>query len=453
MGGACLYTVLLSGGSGKRLWPLSNSLRSKQYIKLLDKEDENVRCSMVQRVWSQLENAGLSDNSIICASKAQVEILMSQLGDISIAVEPSRRDTFPAVALSCSYIKDKFGATDDDIVCVIPVDPYTDKNYFETLKMLPEVLVRTGSQVTLMGVQPDSPSEKFGYIVPKSVQDGYIEVDSFTEKPNEKLATELISKGAIWNCGVFCLKIGEVLKHCKSFVESTDYNSLYRNYDNLPKISFDYQVLEKADKLSALSFNSVWKDLGTWNSLSEEMTTQSVGNVLLDSCTNTHVINELNIPVVTLGIKDTVVVASFDGILIADKDESSRLKDVVEDFKYPPMYEERRWGTIKVIDVTDRDGVFNTTRKIKIFSGQNSSYHFHNHRDEVWTVISGEAELILNGKKQLISAGQIVRIPLGTKHAVKAFTDLELIEIQFGQSIADDDLNRITLKWDEIDYE
>lgn len=448
-----MYTVLLSGGSGKRLWPLSNSLRSKQYIKLLKHEDIDKQCSMVQRVWSQLEGAGLVENSVICASKAQVEILTSQLGNINIAVEPARRDTFPAVALSCAYLKDVVGAADDDDVCIIPVDPYTDKNYFETIKKLPYVLKKTASQVALMGVTPTYPSEKYGYIVPKKVHEDYIEVESFTEKPTVEKAKQLIQKGAIWNCGVFCLKIGDILKHCNSFGIDASYESIFSNYERLPKISFDYQILEKADKLAAVSFDGVWKDLGTWNSLAEEMTTNSVGNVLIDnSCRNTHVINELNMPVVTLGTSNSVIVASFDGILIADKSHSDRLKDVVDSFSYPPMYEERRWGTIKVIDVTEKDGYLNTTRKIKLFAGHNSSYHFHNYRDEVWTVVDGEAEFILNGVKQHLTSGSVVRIPLGAKHAVKAISDLEIIEIQFGNSIADQDLNRLTLCWDEIEY-
>ncbi|MBR1752674.1 MAG: cupin domain-containing protein [Ruminococcus sp.] len=447
-----MYTVLLSGGSGKRLWPLSNSLRSKQYIKLLNKEGSDEQCSMVQRVWSQLENAGLADKSIICASKAQVEILHSQLGEINIAVEPARRDTFPAVALSCAYLKSRMGASEDDTVCIIPVDPFTEQLYFETLKKLPNVLDRSNAEVTLMGAKPDYPSSKFGYIVPRESKGDYIEVDSFTEKPDKETAKALIEKGAVWNCGVFCLKIGDILKRCENYGISSDYNEMYHNYDKLPKISFDYEVLEKADRLSAVAFDGMWKDLGTWNSLTEEMHSHAIGRAKIDECENTHVINELDLPVVTMGTKDIVVVASFDGILISDKNSSTRIKDVVAKLDATPRYEERRWGTIKVIDVTEKDGVFNTTRKIKLFAGMNSSYHYHNSRDEVWTVLQGEAELIINGIKQLMGAGQVVRIPAGTKHAVKAITDIEFIEIQFGRSIADDDLNRLTLNWNEIEY-
>lgn len=448
-----MYVVLLSGGSGKRLWPLSNSLRSKQYIKLLNKEKTNEHCSMVQRVWEQLEAAGLSEKSIICASKGQVEILRSQLGEINIAVEPERRDTFPAAALSCAYLKSKMGADNDDTVCIIPVDPYTENLYFETLKKLPQVLEKSNSEITLMGVKPTEPSTKFGYIVPASSEDGYITVESFIEKPYKTTAERLTKKGALWNCGVFCLKIGDIFSRCESYGVRPDYDYMFRHYEKLPRISFDYEVLEKAEKLSAVGFEGVWKDLGTWNSLSEEMSTNAVGNVIIDqSCVNTHVINELDIPVVTMGTKDMIAVASLDGILISDKGESMKVKEAVSKIEFPPRYEERRWGTIKVIDVTDEGGFINTTRKLKMFEGLNSSYHYHNSRDEVWTMLKGNAEIIINGIKQLIYAGEVIRIPSGTKHAVRALTDIEFIEIQFGKSIADNDLNRLTLKWDEINY-
>lgn len=448
-----MYTVLLSGGSGKRLWPLSNSLRSKQYIKILSDEENQEQCSMVQRVWKQLERSKLLDNSIICASKGQVEILTSQLGKIDIAVEPDRRDTFPAVALSCAYLKSKKGASDDDVVCIIPVDPYTEKLYFDTLRKLPNVLEKSKSDVVLMGAKPAYASTKFGYIVPKEKNDEYFTVDCFKEKPDKETAEKLLKRGAVWNCGVFCLKIGEILKHCRQYGLSESYEEMFKNYDKLPKISFDYEVLEKADNLAAVQFDGVWKDLGTWNSLSEEMCDTSVGNAVVDeSCENTHIINELDLPVVSIGTKDVVVVASFDGILISDKAQSVKIKDVVSKFNYPPKYEERRWGTIKVIDVTEKDGFLNTTRKIQLFEGLNSSYHYHNCRDEVWTFLKGNAELVINGIKQLVSAGEVIRIPSGTKHAVRALTDIEFIEIQFGKSIADTDLNRITLDWNEIDY-
>jgi len=447
-----MYTILLSGGSGKRLWPLSNDLRSKQYIRLISKEDdETERCSMVQRVWSQLEKCGLSQNSIITASTGQVEIIKSQLGDVNIAVEPDRRDTFPAVALSCAYVKSKLGATDDDFICILPVDPYTESSYFETVKTLEEVLNKTGADVALMGAVPSCPSSKYGYIVPSTITDTHITVESFKEKPTKEQAEELIKQGAIWNCGVFCFKIGKVLGYVEKYGVSCDYDEMFANYDKLPKISFDYEVLEKADKLVAVTFNGYWKDLGTWNSLAEQMSTETIGNVILhESCKNTHVVNELNTPIIAMGMKDVIIAVSFDGIFISDKNKCSFIKECTEMLDVKPMYEERRWGTIKTIDMSEKNEILTLTRKVLIFKGMSSSYHYHEKRDEVWTVLRGRGELILDGVKTEVATGCAIRIPSGAKHAIKAIEEIEFMEIHIGKIIGNDDINRITFDWDKI---
>lgn len=447
-----MYTVLLSGGSGKRLWPLSNDLRSKQYIKLLTKEDDSAAvCSMVQRVMGQLYTADLSESTVICASAGQVEMLRNQLGNVNIAIEPERRDTFPAVALSCAYLVSKLGANADDILCVLPVDPYTEVSYFETLKKLAEVVRQTGCEIALMGAVPTYPSTKYGYIVPAAEKSGYFDVSCFKEKPDVQGAEALLAQKALWNCGVFCFKIGNILDRLSAYGLDADYDVLYREYNRLPKISFDYEVLEKARNLSVVPFNGLWKDLGTWNALCEEMHDSDHGFVVMDkSCADTHVINELNIPVVAIGLKDVVVVASFDGILVADKSGCDNVKNVIQDINLQPMYEERRWGTIKTIDVSQVGDKQTVTRKITIFANMNSSYHYHNNRDEIWTVMRGEAELLVEGTSMILAPGSAVSIKRGQKHAIKAKEEFEYMEIHLGETAGDQDINRITFDWDAV---
>ena len=448
-----MYIIMLSGGSGKRLWPLSNDLRSKQYIKVISHEDNTDKaCSMVQRVWHQLEKADLNKNCIITASKGQVEIIKSQLGDVNIAVEPERRDTFPAIMLSLAYLKSQLGAKDDEAVAVIPVDPYTEQEYFTLLSSLDTVLEKSGSEIALMGATPNEPSEKFGYIVPENDFGEYLTVNHFEEKPSKEHAKELIEKGALWNCGVFCFKIGSLLKKLKSYGLSESYEDVYKNYGKLPKISFDYEVLEKAKSIAVARLDTMWKDLGTWNALCEQMNSRSIGNAVIhESCENTNILNELDIPIVAMGTKDVIISASFDGILVSDKDTSTKVKECVDKFNYPPMYEERRWGTIKVIDITKKKNVYTTTRKIHIFEQTNSSYHYHNNRDEVWTILEGNGEIIINGIRQLLTTGDVIRIPKGTKHAIKSIDGICFIEVQIGTTVADSDINRITFDWNEID--
>ncbi|MBE5962341.1 MAG: cupin domain-containing protein [Lachnospiraceae bacterium] len=447
-----MYIVLLSGGSGKRLWPLSNDLRSKQYIKLVnDEEDTKEKCSMIQRVWKQLEKSGLASHSIITASKGQVEIIKSQLGNVDIAVEPNRRDTFPAVAISCAYIKSVMGAKKDDVVAVLPVDPYTEDAYFETVKHLEKILTVSDAEIALMGAEPTYPSEKYGYIIPGKQGKEYIEVKGFVEKPDKERAKKLLDEHAIWNCGVFCFRLGLMEEKAEAYGLKLDYHEMFNHYDKLPKISFDYEVLEKSEHLVAASFKGLWKDLGTWNTLTEEMGSDSIGNTIMDKqCENTQVINELDIPVVTMGTKNMVVVAAYDGILVADKNQSSYIKDVTAELHMAPMYEERRWGTLKSIDRNSKDGEFTLTRKIKIFKGKSSSYHYHEHRIEIFTALSGEAEMILEGVKITLTQGSAICIQANQKHAIQAITEFEYLETQVGAAVGNDDITRITFNWDEI---
>ena len=441
-----MYTVLLSGGSGKRLWPLSNDLRAKQYIKIFDGEESRTgQISMVQRVLHQLRQVGISEKTLICAGNSQVEIIHSQLGDIDIAVEPERRDTFAAVAISCAYVLSRLKANEDDVITILPVDPYTENEYFNKLLSLEGYLIESRADIALMGALPDTPSEKYGYILPDKIKDGYFTVKEFYEKPDISTAEELIKKGAVFNCGVFCFKIRFICDILRDMGLKPDYDYLYSNYERLPKISFDYQVLEKASNMIAVSFKGMWKDLGTWNSLAEEMQKDELGYVISNRCENLKVINELDIPIIACGLKDAIVVAGADGILVADRQQSEYLKESVDKLSLPPMYEERRWGTLKTID---RDST-NLTRHVKMFSGMVSSYHYHEQRNEVWVFLKGKGEMVLGNMKMTVSAGMSVTIPKGANHIIRANSDLEFLEVHIGDPDKND-IHRIGFDWDEV---
>lgn len=256
----------------------------------------------------------------------------------------------------------------------------------------------------------------------------------------------------MWNCGVFCVKIGDILKRTGTYGVPEDYDALCAAYEGLPKISFDYEVLEKAEHLAAVEFDGYWKDLGTWDALADQMSTDTIGNVVMDdTCENTQVINELKMPVAVMGTRDLVVVAAQDGILVADKSQTANVKAVASAFDTKPMFEERRWGTLETLDDTESQGQTTLTRKICIYDGMTSSYHYHEHRDEIWTVLRGTGELILEGTKIPLSQGKAVCIRKNQRHAVKAFHDFEYIEIHVGTSSGNEDINRITFNWDEIE--
>lgn len=423
--------VLLSGGSGKRLWPLSNDVRSKQFIKIFKKEDGTYE-SMVQRVFRQIQKVDKDAKVTIATSKTQISSIHNQLGmNVGISVEPCRRDTFPAIALATAYLHDVQGVSLDEAVVVCPVDPYVEDDYFEALKALGEQAKRGEANLVLMGIEPTYPSEKYGYIIPDS-KDNVSMVSTFKEKPDAKTAAEYISQGALWNGGVFAYKLKYVLEKAHELIDFTDYNDLFEKYETLKKISFDYAVVEKEKHIQVMRFAGEWRDLGTWNTLTEAMEDASIGNATLnDNCENVHVINELSVPVLCMGLKNVVVSASPEGVLVSDKDQSSYIKPYVEAIDQQIMFAEKSWGSFKVIDVEDNS----LTIKITLNPGHGMNYHSHLRRDEVWTVVSGTGKCIIDGAEQSVKAGDVIEMKAGCKHTIFADTELKVIEVQIGKDI------------------
>ena len=230
--------ILLSGGSGKRLWPLSNDVRSKQFIKLFKNNDEYE--SMVQRVYRQITTVDADAKITITTSKSQASAIKNQLGEKAfICVEPCRRDTFPAIALAAAYLHDELGVAEDEAVIVCPVDPYVDNTYYEAVKTLQELAEQGGANLTLMGIEPTVPSEKYGYIIPES-SENVSKVKEFKEKPDKETAKKYLAQSALWNAGIFAFKLGYLQDKAHSMIDFEDYRDLFNKYDTLTKISFDY---------------------------------------------------------------------------------------------------------------------------------------------------------------------------------------------------------------------
>ncbi len=433
--------ILLSGGSGKRLWPLSNEVRSKQFIKIFKSEEGYD--SMVQRMYHQIQKVDPNASITVAAPKTQVSALHNQLGDkIGISVEPCRRDTFPAIVLATAYLRDVQGISEEDVVVVCPVDPYVDDEYFKALNELGEIALKGEANLVLMGMEPTYPSEKYGYILTTDNQK-VSTVKEFKEKPDKAGAKDYIAQGALWNGGVFAYKLKYVLDKAQEQIEFMDYDDLYAKYEELDKISFDYAVVEKEEKIQVLRFAGRWKDLGTWNTLTEAMEEDTIGNVIMnDTCENTHVINELDVPILCMGMKNVVVSASPEGILVSDKEQSSYIKPFVDKLDNQVMFAEKSWGNYKVLDVSDQS----MTIKIVLNKGHYMNYHSHDRRDEIWTVISGEGRTIVDGMEQHISAGDVVTMQAGCRHTIIADTELHVIEIQLGKEISVDDKHKFELE-------
>ncbi len=424
--------VLLSGGSGKRLWPLSNDIRSKQFIKIFHKDDGSLE-SMIQRFYRKVKEIDVGANITIATSKSQVSTINNQLNEeVGISLEPCRKDTFPAIALACAYLKDIVGVKEDDSVIVCPVDPYVEDDYFKALETLNDLVLKSKSNLVLMGMEPTYPSEKYGYIIPKT-KDDVSSVDVFKEKPSEEVAKEYISRGALWNGGVFGFKLGYVLNRAHELIDFKDYNDLFNKYESLNKISFDYAVVEKEANIEVMRFKGMWKDLGTWNTLTEAMDSNSIGQATFDDkCVNSHVVNELNIPVLCMGLKDMVVALSPDGLLVSDKKESSYIKPYVDKLENRVMYAEKSWGSFRVLDI-EKDSM---TIKVILNKGHKMNYHSHDFRDEVWTITKGEGRTIVDGMENKVKPGDVITMARGCKHTIIADSELELVEVQLGDNIS-----------------
>jgi mannose-1-phosphate guanylyltransferase len=419
--------VLLSGGSGKRLWPLSNDSRSKQFLKVL-KKSENELESMIQRVKRQLENVNLINSTVVTTSLNQVDMVKSQLGlDIPVIAEPSRRDTFAAIALASSYLYSVEKVSKDEVITVLPVDPFVEDSFFNKVKELENLFSNTSTDLGLIGIKPTYPSSKYGYIVPSSEDNNVVSVESFKEKPKEQEAELLIQKNSLWNGGVFAFKLGYLLDILTNYNLPLNYNQLLSDFEKIPKNSFDYEVVERARNIKALSYKGSWKDLGTWNTLTEEMSTSVIGKARLsEDSVNTHIVNELDVPITAIGVKDIVVAASPDGILVTDKAKSPRLKEYIPTSEQP-MYIERLSGEYRIIDSNSDSS--NKTAKLSLYQGYKLEDFNEDNSVKNYVVLSGEVQFIEGQVNSFVRRGESYLISVRGHYSITAISDTELIEI------------------------
>ncbi len=432
--------MLLSGGSGKRLWPLSNDSRSKQFLRVLPAPGGGSE-SMLQRLWRQVGEAGLRESAHILTGRDQAGMIAAQIGAAApLILEPERRDTFAAILLAAAYAAGLPGAAPDETVVIMPIDPCVDGDFFRTLALLDSALAASRYPLVLVGVHPTHPSEKYGYIVIDEHAGEHTgghtgplrTVSRFTEKPSAAEAARLIGEGALWNCGVFAGRLSFYTGLLAERGLPADYAGLLRRYAGLPKISFDYEVAERLSSLAVLPYEGRWKDLGTWNTLTEEMreTVSGPGTVSADSI-GTHIVNELDIPVKVLGASGLIVAASPDGILVADKEASPRIKEMLNE-DAPPMYAERQWGWQRVLErggsEEDRRA---TISRIAVHAGCTLPLRCEAQCEYVWVVTSGSGEAVLEKRVHPLGPGDALRLPPGMPHSLRTQGGIRLVETAF----------------------
>jgi len=416
--------ILLSGGSGKRLWPLSGGNHSKQFLRVLQ-DNEGRYESMSERVLRQIK-AALPDASVlVTGNQYQIDALRYHLGDIEIIEEPTQRDTFAAIVLSAAYLKYRKNMSDDHVFIASPIDVYAESGFFTTFIDLEALAAQ--NNIALLGAYPTHPSSKYGYIL---MENG--EYAGFREKPSEKDAEALISSGAKWNCGVFGLSIGYVLSCARRYIDFNCYDDCVSQFEKLPKISFDCEIVEKEANIGVDIYPSFWKDLGTWNTLTEAMHSDTMGDMTImgESCQNTHVLNMLNIPIIALGVKDSVIVAGYDGILVSKKSDSVVLKDYIDRINMRPMYDRCTWGQYRVLEYIKRDNAFLIVKLLNIDEGKCLARQCKSLT--TWVVVNGKGFLSIEGVDSVVACGGVFSAVAGTSFRLLADTQMELIETQTG---------------------
>ncbi len=459
-----MVPVILSGGSGTRLWPLSRPLYPKQFLAL---HSEN---TLFQETALRVNEIGLDAPIIVCNEEHRF-IVAENLRALNaesqdIILEPVGRNTAPAIA-TAAYAAMKEGA--DPILLVLPADHVIeDVNAFGKAVKAAEKLAKKGHLVTF-GIKPNEPHTGYGYIESGKAIDGDAsEIKAFTEKPDEKTAEKFLKSGKYsWNSGMFCFKasvfLEELTKHHPdiakqakaSFANSKkDLDFVRLDKDTFAKcedISIDYAVMEKTDKGAVISLDANWNDVGSWDAVwqvskKNKDNTVTKGDVIVKDTKNSFIYGEDRL-VCALGLEDIIVVDTQDSLLVAHKDSVQNVKDIVGDLKKADRKEAkhhrtvyRPWGHYDSICFGERDQV----KRISVKPGAKLSVQKHFHRSEHWVVVKGTANVTKGNEVLTLSENESVYLPLGIVHALEnpGKIMLEIIEVQTGSYLGEDDIVR-----------
>ncbi|MBS6604116.1 MAG: mannose-1-phosphate guanylyltransferase/mannose-6-phosphate isomerase [Brachyspira sp.] len=454
-----MYGIILAGGSGSRLWPLSRELYPKQLLNIMS--DKSLLQSTFERLTHCMDKSNiLSITNTKHASNVKMQIQELTENPIVLS-EPVAKNTAPAIALATKYILQK--TNEDPIILVVPSDHLIKDNekFLATVKK-GEKLAQEGYIVTF-GIQPDYPETGYGYInTLKPLEVGY-KVKEFVEKPDFETAKSYLKAGTYyWNSGIFMFKASVMMKefaklapeiakitNSVDFINSKDIP--FVEFDKMPSISIDYAIMEKSDKIALLKLESDWNDLGSWKSIydvsnKDENNNVFVGHVIDEGSKNSFVYASSKL-VTTIGLEDTIIIETEDAILACKKDKTQDVKRIYETLKkqnddthliHRTVY--RPWGFYTVI----AQGSGFQSKILHVNPGQKLSIQSHNHRSEHWVVLNGTAKVVLEGKELILSPGHSVDIPVKAIHSLQNpyEEDVEVIEVQKGDILLEDDIIR-----------
>ena len=448
--------VILAGGGGTRLFPLSRECYPKQFLHVIG--DKSLLAQTVERFLGLVE----AEDIIVVTNEKYIFHVQAELKSINaekahIIVEPTGRNTAPAIALAQVYCKDKLKCTEDEVLFISPSDhlikPVDD---FQRLIKQAEKTAKEENIVTL-GIKPTKPETGYGYIeAAKDEEKTAVKVISFKEKPDLKTAEKYIKAGNyFWNSGMFMFSIKTMQNEFKTFapeimkIINHGYEYTKNNFSQMPNISIDYAVAEKSQKMMMMPMQEIyWNDIGSFDAIAEVLSDEEnnafIGDTLTENCKDTMIIGE-NRLIAGIDLENLVIVDTPDALLVTKKGQSQKVKDVVSKLKKADRKEAkenvtmyRSWGKYTLLT----EGKDYRVRKVEMNPGKSLTMQMHYHRSEHWTVISGTGKITINDKESIFTENQSTYIPMGVKHKLEnpGKIPLIIIEVQSGKYINDDDI-------------
>jgi mannose-1-phosphate guanylyltransferase/mannose-6-phosphate isomerase len=457
--------VILAGGSGTRLWPLSRENFPKQFLKI-PLSDSEVPESFFQKTIKRFINYPNAEIFIITNEKHKFyvlhqseEVLRDLENDkkLELILEPVGKNTAPAIAFSIKYALENNKAGLDDIFFITPADHLiTDTEKFLSIIKTAEALAKKGYIVTF-GIKPTKPDTGYGYIKAKN-KNGLFIVEKFTEKPALKKAVSYLKEGSYyWNSGMFAFKAGTMIEEFKKYIPELSkifdkpFKEVVKTFHKLPNISIDYAVMEKTDRAVLLPVDIFWSDIGSWESLYEVFEKDKKANALSGEVITIDTKGSLIIGnkrlIATIGIEDLIVIETEDALLIAKKGDAQKVKELVKILSekgYPQVKDHvtsyRPWGSFTLLE----KGMRYKIKKIVVKPKETLSLQMHHHRSEHWIVVKGTAKVVIGDKEQFVHENESVYVPKSTLHRLEnpGKLPLEIIEVQVGEYVEEDDIKR-----------